>query len=171
MTNPAEALAALAVEMGALPAVLIEVALKGTMLLGVAMAAALLLRRSTATMRHMVWSMSLAGLLIVPVLALVLPAWSVPLLPASLAPATTGTQAMARRATVDVALPDSYTGIGLATADDNRAQPATSLLSSKNAAADGNATTTTRLASNLSLPCWSCLPTNAGRYGSRRSMH
>lgn len=59
---------------------LVEIALKGTVLLGIAMIAALLLRRSTAATRYVVWSASLVGLLTVPVLALTLPVWRVPLL-------------------------------------------------------------------------------------------
>ena len=151
MTNPADVLAALPVDVNALPAMLVEVALKGTMLLGIAMAAAILLRRSTATIRHMVWSMSLAGLLIVPVLALMLPGWSVPLLPASLAQPTSETQAIGRRAAVDMASRRTYPDAGSPTAEDTRTSPGTALSSSKTRAADMNATTAPVDASTLSV--------------------
>ncbi|MBA3404193.1 MAG: hypothetical protein H0U13_05795, partial [Gemmatimonadaceae bacterium] len=151
MTNPADVLAALPVDVNALPAMLVEVALKGTMLLGMAMAAAILLRRSTATIRHMVWSMSLAGLLIVPVLALMLPGWSVPLLPASLAQPTSETQAIGRRAAVDMASRRTYPDAGSPTAEDTRTSPGTALSSSNTGAADMNATTAPVDASTLSV--------------------
>ncbi|HEX2202927.1 MAG TPA: hypothetical protein VHG91_06505, partial [Longimicrobium sp.] len=58
-----------------------QVALKATLLLAGAAGAALLLRRASASARHLVWTLSIAALLALPLLALALPAWRVPVLP------------------------------------------------------------------------------------------
>jgi beta-lactamase regulating signal transducer with metallopeptidase domain len=60
-------------------AFLAQLGLKATLVLLVAAAAAALLRRSSAAVRHMVWCIALAGVLVLPPLALALPAWEVPL--------------------------------------------------------------------------------------------
>ncbi|HVF40706.1 MAG TPA: hypothetical protein VM939_12470, partial [Gemmatimonadaceae bacterium] len=70
-----------------LAALLVEIAIKSTLLIGVALLIVVVLRRSTADMRHMVWSVSLGGLLIVPILGIMLPSWRVPLLPSPFASA------------------------------------------------------------------------------------
>jgi len=44
-------------------------------------AASLALRRASAAARHLVWSLALVSLLALPLLSLILPAWSVPILP------------------------------------------------------------------------------------------
>ncbi|NLF32761.1 MAG: M56 family metallopeptidase, partial [Planctomycetes bacterium] len=62
-------------------AVLLDAAAKGLVLLLVAGAAALALRRASAAVRHMVWSLAVAGLLLLPVLSAALPQWQVPILP------------------------------------------------------------------------------------------
>ncbi len=69
------------------------------------------------------------GILIVPVLALMLPGWSVPLLPASLAQPTSETQAIGRRAAVDMASRRTYPDAGSPTAEDTRTSPGTVLSS------------------------------------------
>ena len=58
---------------------LLDVAVKGTLLLAAAGLLSLVLRRQSAAMRHLVWLVALAGLLLMPVLVLVLPGLSVPL--------------------------------------------------------------------------------------------
>lgn len=58
-----------------------QVALKATLLLAGAAAASLALRRASASARHLVWTLSIGALLALPLLALALPAWRVPLLP------------------------------------------------------------------------------------------
>ncbi|MGH7541538.1 MAG: hypothetical protein ACRELC_11115, partial [Gemmatimonadota bacterium] len=67
--------------MNAMPeigAALAGAALKGALLLGLAALAALTLRHSSAAARHAVWWAALAGLLMLPVLEALLPAWEAP---------------------------------------------------------------------------------------------
>ena len=52
--------------------------LKATLVLSLAAALAALLRRRSAALRHWVWALSLVSLLILPLLALMLPSWSLP---------------------------------------------------------------------------------------------
>ena len=60
---------------------LADAALKVTLILALAFAAACLLRGASARVRHGLWAASLVGALLVPVLSVALPGWSVPLLP------------------------------------------------------------------------------------------
>jgi TonB family protein len=60
-------------------ALLSEVLIKSTTLLLLAAAVALALRRASAASRHLVWTLALSALLVLPVLALTLPAWEVPI--------------------------------------------------------------------------------------------
>ena len=62
-------------------AVLADAALKGLVILAVAAGAALALRRSSAALRHTVWTLALVALAAVPVLSAALPQWRVPVLP------------------------------------------------------------------------------------------
>ena len=62
-------------------AVLVDAAAKGLVVLLAAAAASLLLRRGSAAVRHMVWTLSVLGLVCVPVLSVALPQLQVPLLP------------------------------------------------------------------------------------------
>jgi len=57
--------------------VLVDVGLKGVAVLALACLAARLLRRSSAAARHLVWFLAMAGLLVLPVLSLALPAWQI----------------------------------------------------------------------------------------------
>ena len=63
-------------------AVVLEVALKGTLLLVVAAMTAFILRRATASLRHLLWSFALVAMLAIPALTLVLPRWNLGLVPA-----------------------------------------------------------------------------------------
>ena len=60
---------------------LIEVALKSTIVLAVAVLVAVLLRKRSATARHLVWTIGVAGILVLPAVMPLLPVWE--LLPAS----------------------------------------------------------------------------------------
>ena len=59
------------------------VALKGTLVLGAAWLVAILLRRFSAAVRHVVWTAAFAALLALPFLSLSLPAWRVRVVPSS----------------------------------------------------------------------------------------
>lgn len=65
---------------GSWPGILLVVAVKATLLLLMASLLALALRRASAASRHLVWSLALAALLVLPPLSLLLPDWTVPLL-------------------------------------------------------------------------------------------
>src|SRR3954470_2715192 len=67
---------------GALP-VLFDVALKGALLVAVAAVAAYALRKRSAASRHAALTAAVVGHLAIPALILVLPAWKLPLLPAT----------------------------------------------------------------------------------------
>jgi beta-lactamase regulating signal transducer with metallopeptidase domain len=61
-----------------LPAALALVAVKATVVLGVAAIVAVLLRRRTAAMRHLVWGVGLATVALLPAFSVALPRWTVP---------------------------------------------------------------------------------------------
>ena len=60
-----------------LPMLLLGSLIKSTFLLLGAWAASCLLRRASAATRHLVWSLALGGILLVPILSLTLPQWKV----------------------------------------------------------------------------------------------
>jgi beta-lactamase regulating signal transducer with metallopeptidase domain/5-hydroxyisourate hydrolase-like protein (transthyretin family) len=62
-------------------AVLLDLTLKGTVVLAAALLCGVALRRASAATRHLSWSLALGGLLVLPLLALALPAWPVAVLP------------------------------------------------------------------------------------------
>ncbi len=68
--------------------VLIDAAAKGTVLLAAAWLATFVLRRSSAAVRHRVWGLAMGGLVLLPALSWLLPAWRLPILPAPTDPAT-----------------------------------------------------------------------------------
>ena len=74
-------IAGLALVPGGAASVLADVALKGVLLLALAALAARLLRGAPAAARHLAWALAFAGLLALPALAALLPAWQVPVLP------------------------------------------------------------------------------------------
>lgn len=65
-----------------LAATLVDAALKGALFLGLAVMLNLALRRASAAVRHLVWSLAFAAVLLTPLLTSVLPRWPVPSLPA-----------------------------------------------------------------------------------------
>jgi TonB family protein len=68
---------------GWVPTLLSEVLIKGTILLLFAAAVALALRSASAATRHLIWTLALSAILVLPVLALTLPAWEVPIFSSS----------------------------------------------------------------------------------------
>ena len=79
-------------ELATTPLVLafLDAALKGTLLLAVAGLLCLLGRRWSAAIHHLIWSLGLTSLLVLPVLSLALPAWQVPVLPRPVSRAPVG---------------------------------------------------------------------------------
>jgi beta-lactamase regulating signal transducer with metallopeptidase domain len=59
-------------------AVLLDASVKGVMVLAAAALLTLALRRRSAAVRHLVWSLAMVGLLGLPLLSLALPRWYVP---------------------------------------------------------------------------------------------
>jgi beta-lactamase regulating signal transducer with metallopeptidase domain len=55
----------------------VALALKGTALLAVAWAVSLMLRRASSAQRHLVWSLAIAGLVLLPILVFLVPQWHV----------------------------------------------------------------------------------------------
>ncbi|MFL6278450.1 MAG: M56 family metallopeptidase [Blastocatellia bacterium] len=66
------------------PALLIALAAKSMLILCLAAVVAFALRRAAAASRHLVWNLALVGLLLLPLLALALPAWQWSVVPDSL---------------------------------------------------------------------------------------
>ncbi len=65
-------------------------ALRATIALAVAFLASAGLGRASASLRHLVWTLALAGTLVIPGLTFGLPPWSVPVLPGTRPPAPAG---------------------------------------------------------------------------------
>lgn len=63
------------------PSGLIDLALKSAAVMLLALVVVVLLRHASASRRHLVWCLSVASLLVLPILALTLPAWQVTWLP------------------------------------------------------------------------------------------
>lgn len=84
-----------------------DLALKGTLVLAAAGLAALMLRRASASARHLAWAIGFGGLLALPVLGLALPAWRLPILPAEPVPAAFAvtTEPVRETRTADAAQP------------------------------------------------------------------
>lgn len=61
---------------------LLELTIKAILILSVAGFLSVWLRNASAALRHTIWSMALGGLLALPLLTFVVPAWRVAILPA-----------------------------------------------------------------------------------------
>ena len=57
---------------------LLDVAIKGVVLLLVASTVVLVLRKASAATRHLVWCAAVCGLLVLPVISMIVPKWTVP---------------------------------------------------------------------------------------------
>jgi len=62
-------------------AVLLDASVKGLVVIAAAGLAAWLMRRRSASVRHLVWSVAVAGLVVLPGLSVMLPSWQVAILP------------------------------------------------------------------------------------------
>jgi beta-lactamase regulating signal transducer with metallopeptidase domain len=74
-------------------AVIADVALKGAVILTFAALLALALKRSSAALRHLVWSTALVGLLALPLLSAIVPDWQVPVIQSVMRAVPTGATA------------------------------------------------------------------------------
>src|SRR5262245_61462826 len=89
---------------------MIDILVRATVLLVIVAVAALVLRRRSAALRHLLWSLAIAGLMVLPVLTSVVP-FRLPVLPA---PATVAASALTsdadKAATVSVSarVPESH---------------------------------------------------------------
>jgi TonB family protein len=64
-------------------ALLAEVSVKGTLLLLVGLTSTLIMRRGSAAMRHLVWTLALNAMLLLPAASLIMPSWKVSVIPSS----------------------------------------------------------------------------------------
>jgi len=62
---------------------LLSLAAKGVVVLGAAFLLSLGIHRASASTRHLLWTLALAGVLFLPFLSKVLPGWRAPVLPAT----------------------------------------------------------------------------------------
>src|SRR4051812_19693378 len=59
--------------------IVVDAVVKASVILGTTALAALVLRRASASARHLVWTLGLVSVLGVPVLSLALPRWELPI--------------------------------------------------------------------------------------------
>ncbi|HEX8321808.1 M56 family metallopeptidase [Longimicrobium sp.] len=85
---------------------LAELAAKATLILLLAAAVSALLWRASAAVRHLVWCVAVIGVLALPVFSVVLPAWEVPLLPSTAAPASTAPATLVEQPGFHAEMPD-----------------------------------------------------------------
>ena len=78
-----QALQSLAVSSGPGLAFLFEVAVKGTFFLMFGLTLTLVLRRASAATRHLVWSLALDAMLVLPVVSMLVPTWKVSIIRSS----------------------------------------------------------------------------------------
>lgn len=74
---------------------LLNVTVKGAVVLGTAFLLSLALRRASASTRHLLWTLALASLLVLPLLSSLLPSWEAQVLPSSMAEPAGFAQAVA----------------------------------------------------------------------------
>lgn len=79
----------------------VDAVAKGLVLLALTGLATVCLRRASASARHLVWALALAGLLVLPVLSVAVPKWRLAILPSETAPA--GETASSADAAMEVA--------------------------------------------------------------------
>jgi len=84
---------------------LAEIAAKATLILLLTALVAALLWRASAAVRHLVWCVGVAGVLVLPLLSAFVPAWELPLLPASSAAAPPALLRAPENAATAAALP------------------------------------------------------------------
>jgi beta-lactamase regulating signal transducer with metallopeptidase domain len=116
------------------PWLLLQVSIKGSVLLLAALVACRALRHASAAVRHLVWAAALAGMLLIPAVAAIVPDWHVAVVPpAALVPAVEALSSMEAplgggAATIGIIdrLPVSHTGLPRVAAGTYHVAPATS---------------------------------------------
>ena len=101
---------------------------KASLLLGAAGLASVALRRASASVRHLIWTLALVGSLVVPALSIALPRWSVPVVTipaaADAAPAASATlPAVPRHAAREVSAPARAVGLRRRSLNRQRLRP------------------------------------------------
>ena len=84
---------------------LADAIIKVTVLLAGAAAASLVLRRASAALRHLVWTLALGGALAIPVLSVALPKWQLPVITIASTTSDSATPAALEPALVDAPAP------------------------------------------------------------------
>jgi beta-lactamase regulating signal transducer with metallopeptidase domain len=131
---------------------LLDAALKGAILVLVAAGAAYLLRKRSASSRHALWTAAVIGHLAIPLLVLILPAWTMPVLPpapwmtGASAPSTLGTFKNTRSNSAGVGTASPIGGAA-ATSKGNATVPA-----ARNAAGNVKSATATGATPGASAP-------------------
>jgi beta-lactamase regulating signal transducer with metallopeptidase domain len=74
---------------------------KSLFLLGLGVVLTLLLRQTSAALRHWAWTLTFSGLILLPVLSFVLPAWNVPVQPIFASDASSSSQVTTRQRSLE----------------------------------------------------------------------
>ncbi len=80
--NPLDAIKGVISDPSDLLSWLVDFSAKGLLIMAVAAVVVFILRKSSSCARHLIWTLALVSLLLLPVLSPMLPLWKLPVLPA-----------------------------------------------------------------------------------------